>query len=225
MLGYNTVYLIMIILGAVFAVVMYLVNGFAFVKDRINNKAKAAGVFALSVLLAVPTAFAFNYLLHPIAWGDNFYNLTGLAFHTLYAIGFLLLYSSLLLHITKLNTANYMNAAVPSIAIFTGISKIGCIVAGCCGGIVIGNVKIPTAIIECAASLSLFIVFQFFIKTNRLPKYLIVYGLFRFLIEFLRARTYCVMIFDILKPEHLFTMIMVAVGLFMAYKFRLKKNF
>lgn len=225
MLGYNTVYLIMIMSAAVFAVFLYFVNGFVLVKDSINNKAKAAGVFTLSVILAVPTAFALNYLLHPIAWGDNFSNLTGLAFHTLYSLGFLLLYSSLLLYILKLNSPNYINAAVPSIAIFTGISKIGCIVAGCCGGIVIGNVLIHTAIIESCAGFLLFIVFQFFIKTNRLPKYLIIYGSFRFLIEFLRARTYSIMIFDTLKPEQLYAMIMAITGIIIALKIRRKKNF
>lgn len=222
MLGFNPVYLIMIILGAVVAVVLYCVNGFVLVKDSINNKAKAACVFTLSVILAVLTAFALNYLLHPIARGDNLYNLMGLAFHTLYSSGFLLLYASLFLYILKLNAANYINAAVPSIAIFTGISKIGCAVAGCCGGIVAGNVIIPTAIIECVSGFLLFFVLQFFIKTNRLPAYLIIYGIFRFLIEFLRARTYSVMIFDTLKPEQLFAMIMAAVGLIISLKIRKK---
>lgn len=225
MLGYNTVYLIMIFLGAVVAAVLYLVNGFVLVKDNIKNKAKAAGVFTLSVILAVPTAFLLNYLLHPIAWGDNFYNLTGLAFHTLYSIGFLFLYSSFLLHVLKLNAKNYINAAVPSVAIFTGISKIGCAVAGCCGGIVTGNVVIPTAIIESVTGFLLLVAFQFFIKTNRLSKYLIIYGSFRFLVEFLRAHTYSVMILDILKPEQLYAMIMVAVGIILTLRLRRKKDY
>lgn len=224
MLGYNTVYLIMIILGAVFAVFLYFVNDFVLVKDSINNKAKAAGVFTLSVILAVPTAFVLNYLLHPIAWGDNFYNLSGLAFQTLYSLGFLFLYSSILLSILKLSATNYINAAVPSVAIFTGISKIGCAVSGCCGGIVIGNNIIPTAIIESVAGFLLFFVFQFLIKANRLPKYLIIYGSFRFLIEFLRARTYSIMIY-IIKPEQLYAMIMVATGLIIELKIHRKKKF
>ena len=223
MINFNNVYIIMIVLGAVFAVVLFFVNGLVLVKDSINNKAKALGVFTLSVILAVPTAFALNYLMHPIAWGDNFSNLTGLAFHTLYSLGFLFLYSSLLLHILKLNTEDYINAAVPSVAIFTGVSKIGCSVAGCCGGIVIGNFLVPTAIIECVAGFLLFIVFQFFIKTDRLSKYLIIYGLFRFLIEFLRAHTYSIIIYKVLKPEQLYAMIMVAIGLAIALKSRRKK--
>lgn len=222
MFGFHPVYLIMIFLGAVFAVVLYFVNGFVLIKDSINHKVTAAGVFTVSVILAVPTAFAFNYLLYPIAWGDQFYNLIGLAFQTLYSFGFLLLYASILLHVLKLKTANYLNAAVPSFTIFIGISKIGCIVAGCCGGIAFGNTIFPTAIIECLAGFLLFILFQFFIKTNRLPIYLIVYGLFRFFIEFLRARTYSVMIFDIFKPEQVYAMAMAAVGLFIALKSRKK---
>lgn len=225
MLGYNSVYLLMIALGTVFAVALYFVNGLVLVKDNLDSKTKAAGVLAVSVILAVPSAFALNYLLHPIAWGDNFFNLTGLAFHTLYSLGFLLLYSSVLLHILKLNAANYINAAVPSMAIFIGISKIGCAVAGCCGGIAIGNVIVPTAIIESAAGFLLFAVFQFFIKTRRISIYLIIYGLFRFLIEFLRARTYSVMIFNVLKPEQVYAMIMAAVGITILLNHRLKKNF
>lgn len=212
----------MIFLAAVLAVVLYFVNGSLLIKDNINNKAKATGVFVLSVLLAVPAAFGLNYLLHPIAWGDNFYNLTGLAFHTLYASGFLFLFSSLFMHFLKLDAANYLNAAVPSFAIFVGISKIGCAVAGCCGGILIYDAIIPTAIIESAMGFLLFIVFQFFIKKNRFSKYLICYGSFRFFIEFFRARTYSVMIFDMFKPEQIFAIILLAVGINLALQYRRK---
>lgn len=83
------------------------------------------------------------------------------------------------------------NAAAPCFALFHGFMRIGCTYSGCCYGIEVGwplfHGRFPTQLMEAVFCLALFFVLQFCVRRRRMSVYLIAYGVFRFLVEFLRG--------------------------------------
>lgn len=108
--------------------------------------------------------------------------------------------------IAKTKLSYYSDSVVPTLPLAHAIGRIGCFCAGCCYGKVtdswIGMVfpysdlptskVIPTQLIECGANLLVFAFLVWFTLRRRkgfitLYVYLIIYGVERFLIEYLRG--------------------------------------
>ncbi|GHV03030.1 hypothetical protein FACS1894211_15410 [Clostridia bacterium] len=76
-----------------------------------------------------------------------------------------------------------LDAASPSLALFSAIARIGCLYAGCCGG----KNGVPTAESELVFGAAAFVFLQFFRKKDALFKYIAAYAAFRLVAEFFRA--------------------------------------
>lgn len=111
------------------------------------------------------------------------------------------------LKIKKLPVGTYFDLIMPEISIAQGIGRIGCFLAGCCygaptdaawgvifpeGSLAPAGVKlIPTQLIMSAGDLLIAAILIIFSKKNKVPGnvgagYLVLYGIGRFAVEFLR---------------------------------------
>ena len=111
-------------------------------------------------------------------------------------------------HFKKLPFLNYLDAAVPSVALAQGFGRIGCFLAGCCYGMEMdgpfsitfthsayapNNVPLfPSQLVSSAFDFVHFFVLCALFKRNKTPGkigacYLIFYSIGRFIIEFFRG--------------------------------------
>ena len=111
-------------------------------------------------------------------------------------------------HFKKLPFLNYLDAAVPSVALAQGFGRIGCFLAGCCYGMEMdgpfsitfthsayapNNVPLfPSQLVSSAFDFVHFFVLCVLFKRNKTPGksgavYLIFYSIGRFIIEFFRG--------------------------------------
>lgn len=131
----------------------------------------------------------------------------------------------------KNNLFFYLNILITGIVIAHAFGRIGCFCAGCCYGkptesiwgvtFPVGssaywqygpNVKVyPTQLFESAFLFCLFIVLVL-LKKNQFQVYLISYGIFRFLLEFLRGDDRGGL-FGVLSPSQVISLIMITVGI------------
>lgn len=81
-------------------------------------------------------------------------------------------------------------AFAESLMIFSFISRIGCCITGCCGGIELSGITIPIQYIELVFALTVFILIKVFKSKNPLTAYLLLYSIFRFFTEFMRENHY-----------------------------------
>ena len=112
--------------------------------------------------------------------------------------------------VKKLNFLTYFDLMMPSIALAQGFGRIGCFLAGCCygrettsrfgvvfpeGGLAPAGVKlIPTQLISSAGDFLIMIVLLLYYRKNKKDGtpgnvgflYMLLYGVGRFLVEFLR---------------------------------------
>lgn len=78
---------------------------------------------------------------------------------------------------------------IPNLLLVYSISKLGCFFAGCCSGISINGHTLPIQLIEVIAY---FLIYIYIMKTKKHDKIFltcIVFGITRFLVEFLREPT------------------------------------
>lgn len=99
----------------------------------------------------------------------------------------------------KYQLTELYNLVTPAIPLFHGFGRVGCFMSGCCYGRELENgwnlgsyiqvTRIPTQLIEAAFEFMLFVVLLFAEKRakNLLRIYLVIYGIFRFFIEFYRG--------------------------------------
>lgn len=123
----------------------------------------------------------------------------GLSFHGGFIGG--LLFGFLYIKKNNLNFWKIADVIAPSIPIAHAIGRIGCFLRGCCYGIEttlpwgiqhLGEIRHPTQIYS---SIALFLIFIFLSKQKYKKSfngslfltYIIIYGIFRFLIEFIRV--------------------------------------
>lgn len=93
----------------------------------------------------------------------------------------------------KLKPADSLDACAPCVAAIVGFQRFGCFCAGCCGGISIGasGMVWPTQLMEGFGDMAIlcFLLTMEGKKLNRgrgYPSFLIIYGMMRFVIEFVR---------------------------------------
>lgn len=146
-------------------------------------------------------AFLFDGLFHTIQKGTLSFG--GITYLGGVVIGFPMTIISFRLLITKdfKKAISLFSLLIPGIILAHAIGRVGCFFGGCCYGAItdswIGvkfpklNYKvIPTQLIEAGFELLLFILMTIFdkkIKGHQLEMYLIIYAIFRFIIEFYRG--------------------------------------
>ena len=138
----------------------------------------------------------------------------------------------------------YINTFIPGVALGHGIGRIGCFLAGCCFGKVTNSIlgiafpvnspaynylintlhlssaealmtKVyPTQLFEAIFCFILFIAL-FLIKKHRTNIYLISYGTFRFLIEYLRNDNRGKLLFLPISPSQFLSIICILIGVFL----------
>ena len=116
-----------------------------------------------------------------------------IAGQSFYGLLFLVAICSVLLgHFWGLKVDERTDICAPPLALFMVFLRIGCMTAGCCAGIYLGNFQVPTQLIEAIANaglLSLLLYYEAVDKWRgiRYPGFMLLYGSFRFFIEFFRA--------------------------------------
>lgn len=122
----------------------------------------------------------------------------------------------IILELSGYNTYIYINEIVPSITLFHSIGRIGCLLGGCCYGNICNTtvlsvlfVRFPIREIEIIFLLTLTLIFQKFIKKNRLIIYLLCYSVFRFFIEFKRGDNRGRLFTDFYSPSQEISLIII----------------
>lgn len=132
------------------------------------------------------------------------------------------------------------NIGAASIAIAHGFGRLGCLMAGCCRGaetdawygvyFVDENIKaVPIQLFE---AIFLFALFGFFCyriiknKSCNLPLYMMIYGVWRFFVEFFRDDDRGATIVSFLTPSQLVAILMIlgSIGLFFGERYLEKKQ-
>lgn len=130
----------------------------------------------------------------------------------------------------RLYMFTYIDTITICILVAHAFGRIGCFFAGCCYGketdsifgimypTVNGIAKVfPTQLYEAGFLFIAFFVFFFFIKKNYTEKYLITYGIFRFLLEYLRGDNRGSSPFGFLSPSQLMSIIMIVGGIIVIF--------
>jgi len=93
-----------------------------------------------------------------------------------------------------------MDIHAPAVCIMLAVQKVGCIISGCCGGMIFAYaangdpIRFPSQIVECAAALFLCLALFWMLdkEKNRgllLPWFMVLYGVSRFVLNLLRETT------------------------------------
>jgi len=127
---------------------------------------------------------------------------------------------------------NVAACAAPAIVIAHGLGRIGCLMAGCCHGeltdawygvLMLGNSGyaryVPVQLFEALFLFALFsVLFINAIKGKgyNLPAYMMAYGVWRFIIEFVRGDYRGTTLTEVLSPSQLIALIMIVGGVAVA---------
>ncbi len=139
--------------------------------------------------------------------------------------GFLGLY--VYTRLAKLNTAYYIWLATPGIALFSVFGRTGCFLTGCCYGVPLANssfsllmnggdvARVPTQLIEVCFNILLFTVLVILQRKDIFKKhlfkiYLLIYSVYRFIIEFWRGDIYRGVYGDIISTSQIIALITIA---------------
>ncbi len=135
---------------------------------------------------------------------------------------------------------NVTDIAAASIAVAHGFGRLGCFMAGCCHGaltdewygVYFVSYKVRAVPIQLFEAIFLFILFGFFCyrivkgKSCNLPIYMMLYGVWRFAIEFFRGDDRGATIVSFLTPSQLIASLMIigSVALFIGERYIEKKQ-
>lgn len=122
----------------------------------------------------------------------------------------------------------YLDNLVIGIVLAHSIGRLGCFLSGCCYGIAApfpfgvifkynadapDYAVLPTNLYESIFLLGLFFILMFAIKKNQTRYYMVIYGTFRFLLEFLRGDSRGSSPISWLTPSQLLSLIMLIAGI------------
>ena len=132
------------------------------------------------------------------------------------------------------------NIGAAAIAVAHGFGRLGCLMAGCCHGaqtdawygVYFVYYKIKAVPVQLFEALFLFALFGFFCyrivkkRTCNLPLYMMLYGVWRFVIEFFRGDDRGATVVSFLSPSQLIAVLMIlgSVALFFGERFLEKKQ-
>lgn len=143
----------------------------------------------------------------------------------------------------KIHTKSFFtitDIAAAAIAVAHGFGRLGCLMAGCCHGaetdawygIYFKGYDVKAVPVQLFEAIFLFALFGFFWyrivkrKSCNLPLYMMLYGVWRFVIEFFRADDRGATIVSFLSPSQLIAILMVlgSIGLFFGERYIEKKQ-
>ncbi len=128
--------------------------------------------------------------------------------------------------------------AAPAIALFHGFGRIGCFLGGCCYGIEVpwgitfthslneqanGVPRMPVQLFESGFEFLLFLVLWQLLRHDKLKGrllmlYLVLYGIFRFIIEYFRGDDYRGFIFGLSTSQFISIFVVIGAGAYFAFK-------
>lgn len=241
-------YVLMIALGGIaFLLLMYL---FLYKREHVTSSTFKRLFFVVlpGAVMLYFSAYFFNALFHSIEAGKL--KLGGITWlgGVFGAFPFMVFLIHKFVPAAKGNAITYFSLLVPGIVIAHGLGRVGCFFAGCCYGSVTDSIfgvsfpagshaahqypapnggslpVLPTQLFEAVFELALFLVMVIFYKKCRkhnIEIYFIAYGLFRFLLEFLRGDNRGSTGF-FLTPAQLLCIIMwIEAGLLILFKKRI----
>jgi phosphatidylglycerol:prolipoprotein diacylglycerol transferase len=150
----------------------------------------------------------------------------------------------LLCRIFHIQTFKSINLVIPSLILAHAFGRIGCFFAGCCYGKPTNSIlgvsfpigSIPFAhfgelklhAVQLYEASFLFLLFFLIIKLfnyyNRLPIYLIAYGIFRFFIEFLRGDDRGNLFsIKVLSPSQIISLMLILLGILLIISLNMKR--
>lgn len=203
----------LILAGIAFILTMYFV---LYKKEKVKNHTFIRMLIISIVGMAILgfSAFFFNSLFHSIEEGElKIGGITWLG-GVLVAFPCMLLLIHKFVPAAKGNALTYFSLLIPGLALAHGLGRLGCFCAGCCYGGPTDSIfgvcfpkgshaahvypgvdgqsvpLLPTQLIEAVFEFSLFFIMIIFYKKLRkhnVELYCFAYGLFRFLMEFLRG--------------------------------------
>lgn len=144
------------------------------------------------------------------------------------AIFFQLLSCALIFRIFKKDSGTVASFIVIPMILMLAFYRIDCLISGCCGGITAGGFKFPTQITESVFCLLLSSVFVALTHRKRLLRgqcfawYFVIYGAFRFAIEFVRVRTN---LFWVISLSHVWSLLAIAIGVLLILRGRARTDF
>lgn len=245
--GFNIVmYDLMIVIGCFF-MLLYVANRLekkeGFSREQTN---KVLILIVLSLFFALFSSWLVDGIFHTIKNGElSFGSITFLGGFiggvTFFLLMIKFVYKDLAFQLRKL-----MNVVLTGVVLAHGFGRVGCFCAGCCYGVptksCLGVIfpygpssreydtgVFPTQLFEAFFLFTLFILLT---RVKRFRKfqievYLITYGVFRFLLEFLRGDDRGVLLpvfvtqYNVYPtPSQLMSLALVGVGLFYLYKHR-----
>lgn len=148
-----------------------------------------------------------------------------------------ILFGLLYCKIRKLNLGDFSDSFAVGIPLFHAIARLGCFCAGCCYGIespfgftthdaiidsANGVNRFPVQLLECGVNVLIFVALLILfrkgiMKGNLLLAYLIIYGVARFFIEFLRGDEYRGFLL-FLSTSQWISLILIAISVLILYK-------
>ena len=208
-------YALMIAIGGIFFLfVMYFI---VFRKEKVTSSTfvRLFCVCIVGAIVLYASAYFFNGLFHSIEAGKwKFGGITWLG-GVFGAFPAMVLLIHFFVPAAKGNAITYFSLLIPGIVIAHGLGRVGCYCAGCCYGSVTDSIfgvsfpvgsraahlypggpnggslpLLPTQLFEAVFELALFIVMIVGYKKFRnhnIELYFIAYGIFRFVMEFLRG--------------------------------------
>ena len=211
---------------------------YQFNKYHINNKKidkLILFIACIGVMFYISAAF-FDALWHNIdVWqktGEFKWEWWGITFSggmigaiITYFVGYFIFFRD-----EKHNFLFYADFIIPGVVLTHAFGRVGCFLGGCCyGGHTDSWLGInyptsygmdtvyPTQLFETTFLVILFVVLFFFVKRNQLSIYLLTYGPFRYVLEFLRGDSRGGSIFGIFTPSQFLSVVMVIAGLFLLF--------
>lgn len=203
----------LVLAGIAFILAMYFV---LYKKEKVKERTFIRMLIISLIGMAVLGVFAFlfNSLFHSIEEGElKVGGITWLG-GVLVAFPFMLICIHKFVPAAKGNAITYFSLLIPGLALAHGLGRLGCFFAGCCYGGPTDSIfgvcfpenshaahlypgadgrsapLLPTQLIEAAFEFSLFFIMIIFYKKLRkhnVELYCFAYGIFRFLMEFLRG--------------------------------------
>lgn len=184
-------YYLAMALGFVFMVVLMLLK---YRRAMYGLRPVKAVLFAVIVLILGILGCKLLFVLENIAWVlKKGFTLGGFSFYG--AVLLIPLLIPLFGKLLRLDARASLDSAAICIVAMLGTIRIGCFLNGCCGGRIFSigeyDFSFPTQLIECVCD---FLILAYLLKKEKdgdakgmlYPRFLLFYGIARFLIEFLR---------------------------------------
>ncbi len=136
------------------------------------------------------------------------------------------------------------DTAAPAVALFHGFGRIGCFLGGCCYGVEVpwgvtfthslnesanGVPRMPVQLFESGFEFLLFFFLFLLLKKEKMKGrlfslYLILYGIFRFIIEYFRGDTYRGFIFGLSTSQFISIFVVIGAVIFLIHRSLFRKT-